>query len=659
MWTILSLISGILAIFLLSVVVPLVRQPIQQLVGQDDHVQEHDDSRYEQATEEFGKIVDKIVRYYQKFKTSPTSVEEPYTPLEQLNASSASLIYWSLNPDEIRLIQLQPGYPGEPLICSAFNVRRSSAPSYTALSYVWGSQANPGWLHLNNEPMFITQNLRSCLHQLRSRDEPVTLWIDALAINQTDTQERNQQVSIMRDIYSGAAKTIVCLDPSNNEVVTLILDLFSLFHSNPNLVSRLSLSAWLYRAITTVGGLSYWQRVWVTQEVMYSRDVTLVHQSHSMPYTAFTTVWTRLAAHLKSLAPDAETQQDTLRLVELSSFMTTFGPSVLPSPSSALAESYIPLDTWIKTIQHKKATNPCDIVFGHYGCFPPEVRRKIEIDYSAPPALVWAGMAQLVAEQTRSLDVILPEHCYARTMPDLPSWTPQWCADPKTPLSAGSGFKYARRPYAAGGKWREGGCEFIEGGRVLSVEGLEVGRVDVVASPGFKPTKVADRSEMFAWLRDIQGEEVDAYFSRLCRVFGLQAESLGNPRVASFVDAFAAGDETDEWNVEEGFAGRGNLIPDRRRAMTIMVHHFGRAMCSYQVSGLSGESHVGYCLGSDQIIPGDRVCVLFGCSVPVVLREEGQYFALLGDVYVPGWMMGEAVQRFDTGDGRKATFLII
>ena len=31
-----------------------------------------------------------------------------------------------------------------------------------------------------------------------SRYEPVTLWIDSLAINQTDTPERNQQVSIMR-----------------------------------------------------------------------------------------------------------------------------------------------------------------------------------------------------------------------------------------------------------------------------------------------------------------------------------------------------------------------------------------------------------------------------------------------------------------------------
>jgi len=151
-------------------------------------------------------------------------------------------------------------------------------------------------------------------------------------------------LSIMRDIYSGAAKTIICLDPTSNEAVTYVLSLFSLLHSNPDLLLRLSLSAWLYRAITTVGGLSYWQRVWVTQEVMYSRDITLVHQSHSMPYTTFTTVWARLAAHLKSLAPDAE-NQDTLRLVELSSFMTTFGPSVLPSPSSALAESYIPLDT--------------------------------------------------------------------------------------------------------------------------------------------------------------------------------------------------------------------------------------------------------------------------------------------------------------------------
>ncbi|KAK5658307.1 hypothetical protein OQA88_2282 [Cercophora sp. LCS_1] len=642
MWTVLTLISSIVAIFLLSVIIPrLIRPQLQQPVEGADSAGEHD----EKAIKELNEVVAKLIHYYQKFETPPPIVEEPYTPLELLNAKSASSIYSPLKHDEIRLIQLRPGNYGEPLMCSTFNVLRQSAPPYTALSYV---------------SMLITQNLQSCLHQLRDRERPVTLWIDALCVNQTDMTERSQQVAIMRDIYSDAAKTMICLDPSSDEAVALVLRLFSLLHSNPRLVDRLSLSAWLHRAITHVGGLSYWQRVWVTQEVMHSRDVTLVHRSHKMPYPAFTAVWTRLAAHLKSLAPGAETQRDTLRLAELTSFMTTFGPSVLPSPrSSALAGSqYIPLATWVKTIQHKKATNPRDIVFGHYGCFPPEVRKRVQIDYAAPPALVWARMAQLVVEETKSLDVILPEHCYARTMPGLPSWTPQWCADPTTPLSAASGFKYTGHSYVAGGKWQEGACEFREGGRVLRVEGIELGRAEVVASPGFKPAKVADRSDMFAWLRDIRGEEVDEYFSRLCRAFGIRESLDDDPIAAGFVQAFAAGAETDGWNVEEGLAGRGNLIPDKCQAMVAMLNHFGRAMCCYRISGSPVVSHVRHCLGPDQIAQGDKICVLFGCSVPVILGEEKGYCTFLGDAYLPGCMMGGAVDGMNPGEGLRATFLI-
>jgi hypothetical protein len=38
------------------------------------------------------------------------------------------------------------------------------------------------------------------------------MWIDQLCINQEDTPERNDQVSIMGKIYRGAAQVIVWLD---------------------------------------------------------------------------------------------------------------------------------------------------------------------------------------------------------------------------------------------------------------------------------------------------------------------------------------------------------------------------------------------------------------------------------------------------------------
>lgn len=46
---------------------------------------------------------------------------------------------------------------------------------------------------------------------VRHTDISRFLWVDALCINQTDLYERNQQVRIMRDIYSNSTITLVWL----------------------------------------------------------------------------------------------------------------------------------------------------------------------------------------------------------------------------------------------------------------------------------------------------------------------------------------------------------------------------------------------------------------------------------------------------------------
>jgi hypothetical protein len=59
----------------------------------------------------------------------------------------------------------------------------------------------------------------------------------------------------------------------------------------------------------------------------------------------------------------------------------------------------------------------------------------------------------------------------------------------------------------------------------------------------------------------------------------------------------------------------------------------------------SGEKLFG--LGPLKAMQRDVVCVLFGCSVPVIFRkhvdEDGKYFELVGEAYIYGKVDGEAV----------------
>jgi len=51
---------------------------------------------------------------------------------------------------------------------------------------------------------------------------------------------------------------------------------------------------------------------------------------------------------------------------------------------------------------------------------------------------------------------------------------------------------------------------------------------------------------------------------------------------------------------------------------------------------------------------GDSICILHGCSVPVILRqhvaESDNYFELIGEAYVHGLMDGEAMDAREGKD---------
>lgn len=62
-----------------------------------------------------------------------------------------------------------------------------------------------------------------------------------------------------------------------------------------------------------------------------------------------------------------------------------------------------------------------------------------------------------------------------------------------------------------------------------------------------------------------------------------------------------------------------------------------------------------FCLGSPDVREGDLVCIIFGCSVPVVLRKVSTggghaHYEVIGECYVHGMMDGEALE------GRKPMY---
>jgi hypothetical protein len=123
--------------------------------------------------------------------------------------------YSSLPEGSIRLLRLLPPQGKHaPIQCKLFDCALADSEStrpYEALSYVWGSEKKPRSISIDGCDLPVGENLYAALAHLRDRSIERTIWIDAICINQRDSEEKGQQVQSMAKIYSKASRVIVWL----------------------------------------------------------------------------------------------------------------------------------------------------------------------------------------------------------------------------------------------------------------------------------------------------------------------------------------------------------------------------------------------------------------------------------------------------------------
>jgi Heterokaryon incompatibility protein (HET) len=92
-----------------------------------------------------------------------------------------------------------------PLSCDLKTVSLDNEhPKYFSLSYRWGdiNCTKPIWV--NGNTVEVGANLEQALRHIRQQSSPVTIWADAICVNQSDEQEKIDQVKMMGRIYREA-----------------------------------------------------------------------------------------------------------------------------------------------------------------------------------------------------------------------------------------------------------------------------------------------------------------------------------------------------------------------------------------------------------------------------------------------------------------------
>ena len=160
------------------------------------------------------------------------------------------------------------------------------APRFEAVCYRRGNSSETEEIIIDGKPF---RTSRTVANILRKRADLVKLrfshatyiWLDNLCINQEDTEEKNHQVPLIREIYHRAENVRICLEHSYdasaaNEFLAKLFRL-STFYPLEELMNTFKLDKNSWIALRRMYSQPFFSRVWIIQEVAVAQKVCVVH----------------------------------------------------------------------------------------------------------------------------------------------------------------------------------------------------------------------------------------------------------------------------------------------------------------------------------------------------------------------------------------------
>ncbi|KAF4459783.1 ankyrin repeat and SAM domain containing 6 [Fusarium albosuccineum] len=512
-------------------------------------------------------------------------------------------------------------------------------PEYEALSYTWASELPSAIASVSSGgtsgrgfvfEIELAGNLASALRHLRYEDESRVLWIDAICINQKDSNERNLQVKRMGSIYSFARRVIVWLGPEGDDSTHALSTLQSLasqveltvdnslcptpgaskpdwyypFHPLPS--DMFNHATW--SSIRLLFTRSWFSRVWVTQEVALANRFTIVHcGGYSLP-------WLNLKKAIGIILAKESTPEDVKLILD---------PQVPGIPPPAM-RSLLRLMT---SVRRKNCQRPHDKVYGILSLVSPGLSSLIRPMYEEPAAMVFKDVFLAHIEHTKRFELL--QYCsILNQYPGAPSWVPNWERGPRTVVFAlhTGHFRQASGQSAA--------YHSLVSQNTLQVAGVRCARVESVGD-----TAEGDIDQIFDIIRTWEPEGLrDGRYQP------------GGSVLDAFLEAVFQGCLKDRFPRAISWPTLSDL---RNNYLALLSGEDGRAnLQKYLQNGVAKatsffttqEGYFG--VAEKGVHEGDIVCTMLGCNIPMLIRptdESNNKFHLVGICFVPGLLDGESL----------------
>ena len=566
--------------------------------------------------------------------------------------------------------------------------------------------------HVSQMP--ITPGLEIALKYLRSSQNERIIWVDQICINQTNTTEKSAQVVRMGQIYRNAERVVVWLGDEDFDTAkattfarrTFEIELFESLLQDPQYrEERLALLRLLQRP--------WFKRRWVIQEVALARDVTVRCGRHTVSWDCLSTMISMFTCQggevrektkssgMLNTHPDfvgAFRDLPAVRLFEVTSnllrrdrlnvrpllSLETLVSSLQHFESSNFHDTFYALLSLASDVSEKQWSNPSKRLhienenevdgFVRIDSLDIDILPEKDAERLSPVVLRWRKILQertypvdytktiyavckdfllWTLKTSRSIDIICQSWAPTKSPEQLPSWMPSLAglsfrrngkgllrrvrADPLVALSDG------RKNYNASSR-APAKCSFGIGSNegVLSVEGFMLDVIKVKKLPAQSGNVPSEWLAVAGWT-DTKQLPPDAFWRTLVADRGFGQNNPPSYYPLACRQAYAMGVDGDD------------LKTDAQERCPRLVEEFLRRVQSvvWQRCLVVTEDENMLGLVPYDANPRDLICILYGCSVPVVLRRYAEtstgnaYHQLIGECYIHSMMDGSAFRLRD------------
>ena len=556
-------------------------------------------------------------------------------------------------PTRIRVLDILPGNANSDIRFRLREKRLGDGGVYHAISYAWGPPVFTHKIYSAAGFIQVTENLWEALRRYRNTDDVMTLWVDAVCINQANVQERSQQIVLMRNIYSESSRVLVWLgleSPSDRSAFAFITSVVDYIREKglPSTVAMID-EIWATTtdedqvAVTDLFAKSWFRRVWTFQEIVCANEATFTSGSLDIQFFyleifCWVLITTGQWVWLKTNAAHRALFQMPMLLLFTKEQLSR------QSAENSLLEL-------LKYTRTRLATDPRDMIYGLVALASDTNPLPFAPTYNIAVHQLYEEFAVHVIRQNESLDIF--ECClFQPGLRECPSWVPDWrhfeglmiFTNPK------------KNSFNAAGHSRLNTSTTVVN-HALGVEAICLDRLQNLSSFENSPDLVglthweSDMLPRVKWQQNIIRETVE--MTSLSLLYGSEQE-----RWHAWWRTFI-GEKNHEleratpdyerrvrsWKELIDGMSNGDLDTKRHRFIDDFaeIQDCVRNMESHREFCLSLEGRIGWVPHAAQT--GDIVSLMRGSPVPVIIRpsQRENSYLVIGQCYIHGIMDGEAV----------------